>query len=122
MKVWIGDPCHVLTSDQYDQVLDRNDPEVDVDETFTCVVYNTWNGDGTFTDQHGREYIVDSGQLCVIPECCIREDRIDTFYSKCGQVVDDSDWVNFFVDDHSENNGTIQFGDVIIKTGPDEVG
>ena len=117
MKVWIGDPCYVLTPDQMNQVRDRWDPEVDVDETFTCVVYDTWNGDGTFHDQHGNEYIVDSGMICVIPECCIWEDRIDTHYPKCGVVHDDEEWKNFFVDDHSSVDGIIQFGDIIIPTG-----
>ena len=113
MKFWIGDPCYVLTDSQMKQVLDRWDPEVDVDETFTCVVYDTWNGDGRFYDQNNNEYLVDSGMLCVIPECCIREDRVDSHYPLSGTVHEDVDmWI------HSSDNGTLQFGDVIIITGP----
>ena len=121
MKMWIGDPCYVLTESQYEQVIDRDlyDPEVDLGD-FTCIVYNTWGGDGTFTDQNGKEYLVDSGQLCVIPECCIREDRVDSHYPKCGQVYDDENWVNGFIDDHSEDKGLIQFGEVVIQTGYEE--
>ncbi len=119
MKVWIGDPCYVLTDDQFEQVLDRNGDEVDVDETFTCVVYNTWGGDGTFTDQNGKEYIVDSGQLCVLPLECVYHKPNRPWLVDCGQVHDDEDWTNGFIDDHSWDEGTIQFGEVVIQTGPD---
>ena len=119
MKVWVGDPCYVLTDDQMDQVRDRfGDPEVDVDESFTCIVDDTWNGDGTFYDQNGKDYIVDSGMLCMIPECCIHHDKDRPWLVDCGQVYDDSDWTNFFWD-HSYDDGTITFGDVTIRTGPD---
>ena len=119
MKVWVGDPCYVLTDSQMDQVRDRWDPEVDVDETFTAVVYDTHCGDGRFYDQFGNEYLVDSGMLAVIPECCIREDRLDTHYPSCGNTHDDEDWANFFVDDHSRSDtGLIRFGHVRIETGP----
>ena len=124
MKMWIGDPCYVLTESQYEQVIDRDlyCPEVDVDETFTCVVYNTWGGDGTFTDQNGKEYIVDSGQLCILPLECVYHDPNRPWLVDCGQVYDDGDenWVNGFVDDHSEDKGLIQFGEVVIQTGYEE--
>ena len=119
MKVWIGDPCYVLTDSQMDQVRDRYDQEVDVDETFSVIVYDTWNGDGTFTDQNGKEYIVDSGMLCVLPLECVYHDPERPWLVDCGQVHDEKDWVNFYIDDHSWDEGTIQFGGVTIQTGPD---
>ena len=119
MKVIITDPCYVLTDSQMDQVRDRYDQEVDVDETFSVIVYDTWNGDGTFTDQNGKEYIVGAGMLCVLPLGCVCHDRERPWLVDCGQVHDEKDWENFYIDDHSWDEGTIQFGGVTIKTGPD---
>ena len=56
-----------------------------------------------------------AGMLCIIPDCCIREDRVDSHYPKCG-VFHDGDYD--FITDHSSKDGTLQFGDVIINTGP----
>ncbi len=115
MKVVITDPCYVLTDEQYETVIDR-DPysqEVDLDD-FTCIVYNTFNGDGHFPDQNGNRYWVDSGQLCIVPvdklSRPIREDL--------GHVFDDSDWTNDWYET-SEEDGYLTFGDVTIQTGPD---
>ena len=120
MKVIITDPCYVLTDEQYETVIDRDPyhPEVDVDESFSVIVYNTWNGDGTFTDQNGKEYIVDSGQLCVLPLECVYHDPERPWLVDCGQVHDDSDWVNGWYET-SEEDGYLTFGDVTIQTGPD---
>ena len=115
MKVWVGDPCYVLNDDQYETVLDRSDPEVDL-EDFSCVVYNTFCGDGRFYDQNGKEYIVDSGQLCIIPLECVYYKEERPWLIKCGQIHDDKNWSSFFLDDHSEDEGKIQFGEVIIQT------
>ena len=121
MNVIITDPCYVLTDEQYQTVLDRYEDgdEVDLGD-FTCIVYNTFNGDGTFTDQNGKEYLVDSGQLCVLPLECVYHKPDRPWLVDCGQVYDDENWVNFFVDDHSEDKGLIQFGEVVIQTGYEE--
>ena len=113
MKVWVGDPCLVLTEDQYDTLLDRyEDGEVDMGE-FTCIVYST-GGDGFFRDQNDKEYIVDSGQLCVIPLDFVTPR--ESHYLSCGNVHDDKEWVNGWYETSSDDV-SITFGDVNIRLG-----
>ena len=115
MKVIITDPCYVLTDEQYETVLDRYEDgdEVDLGE-FTCIVYNTWNGDGHFPDTNGNRYWVDSGQLCIVPV-----DKLSRPIEEgLGHVFDDNDWTNGWYET-SEEDGYLTFGDVTIQTGPD---
>ena len=114
MKVVITDPCYVLTEDQYDKVTDRyEDGEVDMGD-FTCIVYNTFGGDGHFPDTNGNLYWVDSGQLCIVPV-----DKLSLPIEEgLGHVFDDSDWTNGWYET-SEEDGYLTFGDVTIQTGPD---
>ena len=116
MNVIITDPCYVLTDEQYQTVLDRYEDgdEVDLGD-FTCIVYNTFNGDGTFTDQNGKEYLVDSGQLCIVPL-----DKVSVpLREGLGHVFDTTDWTNGWYET-SEKDGFLTFGDVTIQTGYDD--
>ena len=115
-KVIITDPCYVLTDEQYETVLDRDpyDQEVDLGD-FTCIVYNTYNGDGQFPDQEGNHYSVDSGQLCIVPL-----DKVSVpIREGLGHVFDTTDWENGWYET-SEKDGYLTFGDVSIQTGPEE--
>lgn len=115
MKVVITDPCYVLTDEQYETVLDRYEDGEEVDlGDFTCIVYNTWGGDGHFPDQNGNRYWVDSGQLCIVPV----EFLSRPVEEGLGHVFDDSDWTNGWYET-SEEDGYLTFGDVTIQTGPD---
>ena len=116
MNVIITDPCYVLTDEQYQTVLDRYEDgdEVDLGD-FTCIVYNTFNGDGHFPDQNGNHYWVDSGQLCIVPL-----DKVSVpIQEGLGHVFDTTDWTNGWYET-SEKDGFLTFGDITIQTGPEE--
>ena len=97
---------------------------------------STWNGDGTFQDQEGNEYQVNSGMLCVVKASDIPEAHRDSAKSLGHFHTLEGDWG--VMDDGGEDDeyrvglhywsglprskqeeGTIQFGPITIKTGPD---
>ncbi len=118
---WIGDLCYVLESDEeWDEVLDLTIVE---DEPWACgegeftlkdgrrfAMYNTKYGDGTYKDQHGFQYGVDSGSIG-----CIRLEDIR------GEVSDEGSIVVFENDFTTRNDdGLIRIGHIKIDTDPDE--
>ena len=115
MNVLITDPCYVLTDEQYQKVLDRYDEtEVDLGD-FTCIVQNTYTGDGVYSDQFGNEYMVDSGQLCIVPL-----DKVSVpIREGLGHVFNTTDWENGWYES-VDDGGSLVFGDVVVYTGVEE--
>ena len=115
MNVLITDPCYVLTDEQYQKVLDRYDEtEVDLGD-FTCIIQNTYTGDGVYSDQFGNEYMVDSGQLCIVPL-----DKLSVpICEGLGHVFDTTDWDNGWYES-VDDGGSLVFGDVVVYTGVEE--
>jgi hypothetical protein len=117
---WIGDLCYVMTDPEWDEVLGLIDLE---DEPWACgegefafkdgrrfAMYNTKYGDGTYKDQHGFQYGVDSGSIG-----CIRLEDIRGEVSADGSVV-------VFENDFTSRNddGLIQIGHIRIDTDPED--
>lgn len=118
---WIGDLCYVLESDEeWDEVLDLTLSEDDALEIaegeFTFrdgrrfAMYNTKYGDGTYKDQHGFQYGVDSGSIG-----CIRLEDIRGEVSDGGSIV-------VFENDFTTRNddGLIRIGHIRIDTDPED--
>ncbi len=61
---WIGNPIPLSQEDE-DELLESDDYE-DCPVNRHVFLLATWNGDGRFKDDEGREYCVDSGQICMI--------------------------------------------------------
>ncbi len=119
---WIGDLCYVLESDEeWDEVLeltlDKDNESWEVTEgEFTMkdgrrfAMYNTKYGDGTYADQHGFQYGVDSGSIG-----CIRLEDIRGEVSDGGSIV-------VFENDFTTRNdaGLIRIGHIRIDTDPED--
>lgn len=70
-EYYIGDPCYVFSSKTWDELLDETDSFEEKDiHNFNgrdLWAHSTAWGDGTYCDQNGIEYAVDSGMLGIIP-------------------------------------------------------
>lgn len=67
---YVGDPCYVLSDDIYDTWWgEKTGYASGVIETpkGTFLVANTEYGDGTYRDEDGTRYPVDSGTLALVP-------------------------------------------------------
>ncbi len=82
---YIGDICYVLSDKVYDDLWGEkhgykdgiyNDPETGV----SFAVAETAYGDGTYSDNEGREYDVDSGTIGLVPEELIDKESTNGFY------------------------------------------
>ena len=58
-KYWIGDPCYVAGANGFSWV------------------HSTFIGDGIYTDNRGRDYLVDSGALGIFPASAVSEDDLE---------------------------------------------
>lgn len=77
-KYYVGDPCYIFNK-SWNKVLDdtnyfKNNEIVKVFGK-ECIVGSTAYGDGTYTDNYGRDYNVDSGLIGVLPVSLISEDK-----------------------------------------------
>ena len=129
-RYYVGDPCYALSDEQYDELL-----EFGYDRALSwqiggtgprAVRFVTQYGDGTYGDQAGRVYGVDSGNLACIPaEACERrlqasdywDVRGDELYSGhgvlCGHFVEFDAPIKCWRTD----DGTLVFGPLVIETG-----
>jgi hypothetical protein len=73
-RYWVGDLCYVLR-DVWDCVCLLGDGAHVLPDGRRVVVFSTVHGDGTYNDEHGREYPVDSGIIGCVRATDIR--RID---------------------------------------------
>jgi len=106
----IADPCYVFNDETYykllaDEHFDSGKPAT-FGNGYQCWIVATTHGDGTFPDQDGREYAVDSAHLAII--------------STAGEAHFKKGWVNetilvmpkpFSVE--RTDKGVIRFGDKI---------
>jgi hypothetical protein len=113
---YVGDLCYVL-HDEWDEVCqltinhDRAiGGEFNLKDGRRFAMYNTMYGDGTYHDQQGNEYGVDSGSIgCILMEDIDLEHQ-DNFVN-CGAV---HDFVQTFYT--GEQDGKIMFHKVSIDT------
>lgn len=109
-KYYIGDPCYVISNKNWDKLIEETNHFANEEFKFkgkTCFAAGTAFGDGTYYDEEGREYCVDSGLIGVIPFEIL---DINT-EGRGGQIVE-------FEEDFlaSVENGTFRFGNITIVT------
>jgi hypothetical protein len=117
---YIGDICYVMTDDEWDEVCELTIQDNQcVSGEFTLkdgrkfAMYNTMYGDGSYYDQHGNEYSVDSGTLGCILYSDIRADKYDDI-RELGTIVEiTEDFTTGFNDD-----GVVMIGPIHIETDP----
>lgn len=113
-KYYVGDLCYVL-SDRWDEVCDLIivdhkclDGEFELKDGTRFAIYGTAYGDGTYPDQYGNGYPVDSGSIgCVLVED-ITEGVLDDWL---GNIFD---FTESFTTDSED--GVIMIGEVVIDT------
>lgn len=113
---YIGDPCYVVSDDNWDKLLDDTDFFENESQSYKGVQIlagDTMYGDGEYEDNYGRKYGVDAGLIGIMPI-----DVIDKKYEnieELGSIVEFDENFVAIVD-----NGVFKFGDVIINTGDED--
>lgn len=117
---YVGDLCYVL-EDRWDEICD-----LIFDENNVCsgsfnlrdgtrfALYNTAYGDGSFHDQHGNSYSVDSGSIGVVRLFSIERTADQISEEDLGHVIEFDKAFNCWYD-----NGKINIGHIIIDTNPE---
>jgi hypothetical protein len=121
---YVGDLCYVL-HDEWDEVCSLlfagrddhncNQGEFGLKDGRKIAIYSTAYGDGTYYDQNGRSYWVDSGSIG-----CVLLDDIDTDHS-------DNDFgggqtIKFEQDFYTgSQDGKIMFHNVSVDTDPEDI-
>lgn len=116
---YIGDLCYVFSSEDWDEVcaLTIKDGEClsgefELKDGRKFAMYNTKYGDGTYRDQFGNEYSVDSGTIG-----CVRwkdTTRYEYILPDVGAVVD---FDTPFDTCSDRESGLIKIGSTTIDTG-----
>lgn len=117
-KYYVGDLCYVMHpqwSEVCDLIFSNNEDngEYTLENGVKFAVHHTLYGDGTYFDDINRSYSVDAGLIG-----CILVNDIDDF-------TQSPEGGNYIVFDHPfetsrDNDGTIIFGKVEIKTGDND--
>ena len=117
---YLGDLCYVL-HDEWDEVcsiiIDDNrclDGEFTLKDGRRFAIYGTAYGDGTYKDQSGNEYGVDSGSIGCILLSDIDLDSEGNFLTGGNIVPFGNDFYT------GEQDGKIMFGSLSIDTDPEE--
>lgn len=115
---WIGDICYVMTP-EWDELCDIMFAEDEMLEGELTVqnkrlfLASTAYGDGTYVDNTGRAYGVDSGSLGIIAVSDIAESELSNLIA--GHVIGFPE--DFIV---TAQRGRFNFGGILIETGYDE--
>lgn len=112
---YVGDPSYIF-NDSWDVIIHETD-YFEISEIFgeDCCVGDTAYGDGTYCDNFGRKYNVDSGLIGILPISLINIDNeitieeIEKSYDM--HIIEFND--DFEV---SISNGIFEFDDIIIDT------
>lgn len=114
-KYVIGDPCYTVPDDDWIKLLESceyfNRP-VGISGGYEVLAFPTAYGDGVYRDQRGNVYPVDAGLIGLVPVEYAQIDE-DRFYP--------TQFVEFktLTACRRDEDGTLVFGDVTIKTGDD---
>jgi hypothetical protein len=102
----IGDLCY-RDQDDWDQMIDSIDGKVHkLSDGRQYVIMNTAYGDGSYLDQYGNEYWVDSGTIGIMQY----DGKLD---SRMGRTFDFDGPFQIY-----KENGKLIFGSIIIDTDP----
>lgn len=111
---YVGDLCYVLEGDIWNAMIESSTPHGKVDvitvdgQSYLSSSVETAHGDGTYYDQHGFEYGVDSGTIGVV------DARINNYKNMSGAHL-----VHFnepFKVSYDRESGVISIGDLRIPT------
>ena len=114
----IGDPCYTIKDESWDKVLDisrffeddgYHEYDQDGEKRHVCAI-STAYGDGTYTDQFGKEYGVDAGLIGIRPYDEVLKDS-KSAYKSAYHVYEFTE--PFCVE---ERNGVLKFGHIEIDT------
>lgn len=119
-KYYVGDLCYVLHA-EWDAVCEKIidghnvvDGIFTLDNGVTFASLTTKYGDGTYTDNQGREYMVDAGLIGCVALDKIDLENPDNFLAGGSVIEFDEDFVVKSVD------GRLIFGSVEIETDQTE--
>jgi len=130
-KLYIGDPCYVLSDEAYDQLLDvilRKDGCVATikanGETAEMACHQTAYGDGAYDCVTDSQYIgccgVDSGLIGIIPFELLDTSKVDDrMYGDLAAIVDAEGEVELTYDEGTFYIKTADGNTFEIKTGDD---
>lgn len=66
-RYWVGDLCYVLDAEDWSQLPHPGDGLFELPDGRTVAKFSTVHGDGTYGDDFGNEYAVDSGTIgCIL--------------------------------------------------------
>ena len=118
---YLGDLCYVLNDSTWSEVcslvLNGNsvvDGEFNLPDGRRFAMYSTAYGDGTYEDQEGSEYCVDSGSIgCILLDDVDRDDWVEQITG--GATVHFPEPFTTGAQD-----GVIQIGEYLIDTAPQD--
>ena len=122
VKYYVGDLCYVM-HDEWNEVCNivtftNEDSAYELEDGRQFFMLNTAYGDGTYNDQVGRPYSVDSGSIGAIKVSDIRDEAFaGTVEGGFGQVVEMPSELT--ENECYANGGTLVFGTVAIDTDYD---
>lgn len=115
-KYYIGDPCYVIDDKEWDDVLDATayfeNAGVSTFQGHQLWGHSTAYGDGTYLDQNGNEYGVDSGCIGAVPIGLIENPGGEDHGT---MVIDAPEGLRV-----SYENGKFWFNSICIDTDPSD--
>jgi hypothetical protein len=120
VRYWIGDLCYILRM-EWDEVcnqtpFDNSSFEFELSDGRKYLLFSTAYGDGTYNDQYGNPYSVDSGTIGAILLEDINDPGLERVLENgLGNVYEFPGVLDEF--DCAYEDGLIQIGHVQIATG-----
>lgn len=102
-KYFIGDPCYVLTDENWELFLNHDDYTNFKKGSYVHVRDWIWK------DQDGHEYYVDSGNFGITPFNLIKSYMTDNELNAFGKVIDVKDKFVFTVDKLRDNENVKEY-------------
>lgn len=112
-KYYIGDPCYVIRGANWQKVCDELEDGIYTNLNHPFFMASTAYGDGSYMDQEGNEYGVDSGQLGAVPIALI-----ETSVAQAESLGIIRDFPDGLIIGYG-TGATFEFGEIVIHT--DEV-
>lgn len=119
-EYYLGDPCYCFAhgTESWRELLNSCrcfEYTMGILNNSYVLAFNTMYGDGTYIDNNGYNYPVDSGLIGLVPVNLIEENSTFSKNNECGRIVE------FKKDFICTNiNGCMTFNDIIIETNDDD--
>lgn len=116
---YVGDLCYVIRDDDWDEVCSITTTRTEclhgefaLSDGRKFAMYGTYWGDGEYSDQQKRRYLVDSGTI----GCVLMSDLDDIADTHGGQVIEFKE--DFYTS--RSDDGVIKIGHITINTRSDD--